>query len=308
MSKILITAKIGPDLDGVACAYAYAKLMNFVDKENEYVAGIYGEVQVEVKYLLNRFSIKKDLLLNPKDKFDKFIMVDASDTKGMPECLRPDDVVEVIDHREIHRAPELFPNAKIQIEKVGAAATLIFEKFQEMKMPIDSDSLYLLLGAIYSNTLNFKSDISTQRDIDAVVSLRNSSNCIPTDLIDEMFNYKTEYIFHNLEEVIVGDFKYFNNGLGIAQLEGFNLKEIVNKKHKKIELVLNKLKEKYGLKYIFLTAADIKNSHNIFVTVDEDTRLLLSKSMNLVFDEKGSAKNHRLLLRKQIMPLLLDYL
>jgi manganese-dependent inorganic pyrophosphatase len=308
MSKILITAKISPDLDGVACAYAYAKLMNSVDKDNEYIAGIYGEPQIEVKYLLNRFCIKRDLFFNPKDKFDKFILVDASDTKGMPECLRPEDVIEVIDHREIHRAPELFPTAKIQVEKVGAAATLIFEKFQEMKMPIDSDSLYLLLGAIYSNTLNFKSDISTQRDIDAVVFLRNLNTCIPTALIDEIFKHKTKFIFLNLEKVIINDFKYFDSNLGIAQLEGFNLNDIVNKKHKKIELVLNKLKEKHNLKYIFLTAADIKNSYNIFVTIDEDTRLLLAKSMNLVFNEKGIAKNHKLLLRKQIMPLLSDYL
>ena len=41
----------------------------------------------------------------------------------MPVVIRPQDVVEVIDHRLSNNAAELFPKAKIQIEPVGAAAT-----------------------------------------------------------------------------------------------------------------------------------------------------------------------------------------
>lgn len=308
MSKILITAKISPDLDGIACAYAYAKLLNIIDKENEYVAGIYGEAQIEAKYLLNRFNINNGLIYNPEFEFAKFILVDASELKGMPEVIRVDDVIEAIDHRSINRTSEIFPNAKIQIEEVGAAATLIFEKYKENNLPLDQNSVYLLLGAIYSNTLNFQSDIADQRDRDAVESLKNSGFEIPESLIEDMFKYKSEYISDHLEEVIISDFKAFENGVGVAQLEGFNLVDIVGDKLIEIKNILRKLKEENNLRYIFLTCADIRNNYNVFVISDEDTKMLLSKSLGLIFNEQGIAKNTKLILRKQIVPLLLDYL
>lgn len=306
MSKILITAKIVPDLDGVACTYAYTQLLNFIDKDNEYIAGIFGKPQIEAEFLLKKLNIDNFLFFDPKITFNKFILVDASDTKGMPECLRPQDVIEVIDHRETHKAGEIFSKANINIELVGAAATLIFEKFQEKEININFNSAILLYCAIFSNTFNLQTNVNI-RDKKAVADLESEFD-IPVGIIDDMFKYKTEYIKNNLEECINNDFKDFNNGLSIAQLEGFNLVDIVNDKLDEIKEILGKLKAKYNLKYIFLTAADLKNNHNIFVVIDEDTKLLLSKALGFSFDERGIAKNNKLILRKQIMPLLMNYL
>jgi manganese-dependent inorganic pyrophosphatase len=301
MSRILITPKINPDLDGVACAYAYAKLLNSSKDGNEYIAGIYGTPHSEAQFLINKFQITDVLFFNPDLAFDKFILVDASDLKGMPEVIRAQDVMEVIDHRATHQASELFVNAKIQVELVGAAATLIWEKFKES---LDVNSVILLYGAIYSNTLNLNPGIITQRDLEAVSELADD---IPDNLISEMFQYKTNYMAANLEEVMTSDFKTFDNGLGIAQLEGFNLDQLVNNNLEKIKNILASLKEKNNLKFIFLTAADIENGYNIFVVIDEETKNLLEKSMELNFSNY-IAKNNELLLRKQILPLLINNL
>lgn len=301
MPKILITPKINPDLDGVACAYAYAKLLNSSKDGNEYTSGIYGTPHSEAQFLINKFQITDVLFFNPDLAFDKFILVDASDLKGMPEVIRAQDVIEVIDHRATHRASELFVNAKIQVELVGAAATLIWEKFKES---LDINSTILLYGAIYSNTLNLNPSITTDRDLQAIKELAAN---IPANLITEMFQYKTNYIANNLEEVMTSDFKTFNGGLGIAQLEGFNLDQLVNNNLEKIKNILASLKEKNNLKFIFLTAADIENGYNLFVVIDEETEELLEKSLTLNFNN-SMAKNNQLLLRKQILPLLINNL
>jgi manganese-dependent inorganic pyrophosphatase len=301
MSKILITPKINPDLDGVACAYAYAKLLSSLNDGHVYIAGIFGSPHSEAQFLINKFQIKDGLFFNPDLAFDKFILVDASDLKGMPEVIRASDVIEVIDHRATHQAQELFVNAKIQIELVGAAATLIWEKFKES---LDINSAILLYGAIYSNTLNLNPDITTSRDLEAIKELEVN---MPANLISDMFQYKTDYIASNLEEVMSGDFKTFDGGLGIAQLEGFNLDGLVNNNLEKIENILTSLKEKYNLKFIFLTAADINSDYNIFVAIDEVTKALLKTAMAISFNN-SVAKNNKLLLRKQILPLLINNL
>lgn len=307
MSKILITAKVGQDLDGLACSFAYAKFKNEIDKGNEYFAGIFGDPHIEARYLIDRFNIKEGLFFNPKIKFDKFILADASDMKGMPEVVRAEDVVEIIDHREIHNAYELFPNAIIQIEKVGAAATLIFEKFKEKNIVPDLNTTILLLGAIYSNTLNFMSGIVNQRDKDAVQLLKeNYKSEISASLIEEMFLYKSEYAGNNLEEVIISDSKYFDNGLCIAQLEGYDFDKIVEVKLLEIKEILRNLKSKYKSKYIFLTIADIKNNHNIFIAIDNESEKLLENNLGVAFNIKEVAYNNELLLRKQLLPLLVN--
>ena len=301
MSKILITPKINPDLDGVACAYGYTEFLNSLDNGNEYVAGVYGEPQSEAVFLLERFNINNGLIFNPDQNFDKFIIVDASDTKGMPAVIRPEDVIGVIDHRTTHQAGELFPRADIQIELVGAAATLIWEKFINSNITPSFKASVLLFGAIYSNTLNLSSELTVERDLKAVKVL---SSTMPANLISDMFAYKAEQIALNLENTIINDFKVFNGGLGIAQLESFDLAVIVESRLIEIKDILKNLKKDHSFNHIFLTAADIKNAYNIFVVIDDATQSLLAEKLELVFDDRGVAKNNKLMLRKQILPLL----
>ena len=307
MKKILITPKINPDLDGLACAYAYAMLLNMIkkNKDAEYVCGIYGNFQPEVEFMINYFKIK-DFAHNPGDKFDSFIIVDASDIKGMPECIEPNSVVEVIDHRESHKAKELFPNSKIQIELIGAAATLIFERFRENNIEINIISGFLLYGAIHSNSLNLKSGITSKRDVLAASYLKDKFD-IRNDFVFNMFKYKTGKIFINLEKNIVNDFKIIESdigSIGIAQIEGVNVLDLININLLDIKLALKKIKDNNNLDYIFLTSVDIRNNKNFFIVVENETQKMLEIKMNLVFN-RGVSVLDKMILRKQIIPLLL---
>jgi len=306
--KILITPKINPDLDGLACAYAYSKLLNVVDQDNEYVAGIFGQPHIEARFLLGKLGIKDTLHFNPETNFAKFIIVDASDLKGMPKIIRPEDVIEVVDHRIVHQAGKIFINAQINIELLGAAATLIFEKYQTQKIDFDYSSALLLYGAIFSNTLNFQVDIAGFRDREAVRALSEKFN-MPVDIINEMFQYKTDYSEDNLVESIRDDSKTFNLKTGqkisIAQIEGFDLENIFRLKEKEIGSALRELKAAAELDIIFLNLVDIKNGFNIIVTIDDESRLLLSDKLGLKFIGNIS-RTDQLWLRKQIMPILMN--
>jgi inorganic pyrophosphatase/exopolyphosphatase len=308
-TQILITPKISPDLDGLACVYAYTKLLGSIDRDNQYSAGVYGQPQIEAQFLLDKFNITDTLNFNPKINFDKFILVDASDLTGMPEIIRPQDVIEVVDHRLTHQAHDLFANAKIEIEVLGAAATLIFEKFQEGKIEVDYNSAILLYGAIFSNTLNFQIDIVSPRDREAVRFLKEKF-AFPDGIIDEMFDYKTNYLKDNLTAVIRSDFKVFDLGLsnrriGVAQIEGFNLMDVFVAGREEISSVLKILQKEKSLDLIFLTMADIKNGFNIIFVIDNDSKVFLEEKMKLKFVD-NLAQTDKLLLRKQILPILIN--
>lgn len=304
--KILVTPKINPDLDGLACAYAYAKLLKA--KGQKVTEGIFGQSYLEAQYLIDRFKItdlrfEKDL----PGKLDKFIIVDASSLEGMPSIIRAEDVVEVIDHRFTPEAEKVFPNAKVQIEAVGAAATLIAERYISTKIKPERDATILLYGAIFSNTLNFQAKVACQRDAVAILWLKNQAE-IPDNLVDDMFQAKTRAIKNRLAEVLISDFKTYQFGkkkIGIAQLEALDTAKIIKDQEDKLTGTLSNLKNEHGLDYIFLTAVDLKKGVNCFFVLDGKTRNLLERILGTEF--KGNlGKRPGVILRKEILPKFRD--
>lgn len=126
MKPILITFYVNPDLDGVAGALAYGEFLQKTGRES--VVGIIGEPHDEAKYILDRYNIPYPQKIINADNFDEVVLVDARDLNCLEGNIAPEKVVEIIDHRKINEADK-FPNAKVQIELVGSAATLIAEKF-----------------------------------------------------------------------------------------------------------------------------------------------------------------------------------
>lgn len=302
MTEILVTAKIGPDLDGLSCTYAFAHLLNA--QGGNAVGGVFGEPHVEAKYIIERFGIG-DLVYDPPGPFAEFILVDASDLADMPTVIKPEKVIEVIDHREIYNPAQNFPQAKIQIEKVGAAATLIAERYLQAKVPVDRNSALLLYGAVFSNTLNFKAKVTTHRDHEAVEFLKTQTD-IPGDLVRGMFEAKTKDVFSRLSEAIEEEGKNFIRGsinYSIVQLEVLNAVKLVEENKYLIVNDLQELMRSQSLNFNFLSAIDLEKGFNIFVAPSSESQNILQKVLGLKF--KGVvAKSEGLILRKELVPLI----
>jgi len=141
-AKILVTAYENPDLDGTACAFGYAE---FLKKTGiDAVVGIFGNAHREAQFVFNKFKIDKIGDANKLiDQYESVILVDASDLKGLSQKIDPSKVVEIVDHRKVNESSK-FPNAKVQIEFVGSAATLIAEKFYKNKIEVSKESAALI--------------------------------------------------------------------------------------------------------------------------------------------------------------------
>ena len=120
----------------------------------------------EVQFVLQTYNISPLPDANEHITADTdVVLVDASDLQGMSSTINPSQVIEIIDHRKVHQADQ-FPNAHVQIELVGSAATLVAERFVAQNIPISPESAILLYSAIISNTINFQASVTTQRDCD----------------------------------------------------------------------------------------------------------------------------------------------
>ncbi len=127
---ILVTTYTNPDLDGFAAAIAYVEFLDKTGKSA--VAGFFGDYQPEVKFVANRFSLALSQPINDATGFEQIILVDVSDLKRLDKSIDPRKVIEIIDHREVFDLAS-FPNAKSQIEVIGAAATLVGKRLNDLK-------------------------------------------------------------------------------------------------------------------------------------------------------------------------------
>jgi len=306
MKPILITCYVNPDIDGIAGIVAYREFLEKMGKN--IVAGIIGKPHDEAMYILDRFGISCPEIILNADNFDEVILVDASDLNGLEGKIAPEKVIEIIDHRKVHEADK-FPNAKTQIELVGAAATLIAEKFIQSKIDISKESAVLLCGAIISNTLNFKGGVTTERDKEVVMWLNRFAK-LPENFWKELFNAKSDLSGNKLQKHIEGDFAWFVMGgkkVGIAQIEMIGAGKLLKERGGEIIKELERIKEKMGLDYVFQNTIELEGVKNFFVTKHIRTQKLLEKVLNVKFIG-AIAERPNLIMRKQITPLLKDEL
>src|SRR5574340_362937 len=297
---ILVTAKVNPDLDGTSCTLAYAELLNQLGQEAD--GEIFGSVQSEVKYFIDKQNVSIPFSLPPSGQtktWQKFVLVDASSMKGMPAVVRASDVIEIIDHRASSPETE-FPNARIQNEPIGAAATIIVERFIKAEKKLTLEQAKLLYGAIYHNTLNFISSNTTQRDKEAALFLEKTFS-LSRKMIEEMFTFSTKEALNDLEAAILLDakeFESFENHIGAYQLIVFggNLQEQKEALAKAVQTA----DQKYKPDWSFLNVVDLKDKISLLLVKGEEGEKILGKALGVTF-KNGWVRLDKPILRKQIM-------
>lgn len=305
MNPILVTSYVNPDIDGIACMVAYAELLNALGKD--VVAGYFGEPSQEARYVLDRFQIPYPRLLNNSDGFEEIIALDVSKPGDLEGKVPLDKIIEIIDHRKVHEADK-FPNAKVQIELVGSAATLIAEKFQVAEVLPSKSSAILMVSAIISNTFNFQAKVATDRDRETYEWLSPTAN-LPSDYPRELFLAKSDLSGNQLQNVLRDDLAIFDFGqyhAGIAQIEMIGGFELIQNRKEEILAILADLKKKESLDWIYCSIVELEKGCNIFIAVDEVPQKTLSELFAIEFHDTVAVRQG-LVMRKETVALLKEY-
>ena len=78
MKQVLVTGSVYPDTDAVSCMLAYASYQQTRDSSKTYVAAAGGGLHVEPRFVCEQLGLEVRIL-GDNDKFDEFILVDASE-------------------------------------------------------------------------------------------------------------------------------------------------------------------------------------------------------------------------------------
>ncbi len=308
MKSILVTSNIDPDLDGTASGYAYAEYLTKTGKSNVNIAFL-GEFHEETKFVLEKFKIKHPKRVKDISLFEEVVLVDISEISTFQGRLNPHKVSEIIDHRIVN-GKEGFPKAKVQIELVGSAATLVTERYINSNLDISFESGVLLYSAIVSNTINFKSKVTTSRDKEAAKWLQKKIK-LPSKYWEELFNSKSDLTGEKLLKTILHDsvkgFKVNGVSISTIQLEIMDGGKLVKERKQEIKKILGDIRKEYELKHVSMVVIDLRDLKGYILAFDKVTKEMYEKAFKKKF-KSNVITLKKALMRKEIIPLIKEYI
>ena len=297
MNKRIVTSYQEPDLDGVSSMYAYSEYLNKIGIPSAYY--INGNPKKEVGIVCDLFGID---LGGIKEIFEEqeVVLLDTNNLEEVP-FLKPEQIVEIIDHHSKNKSSDVCKNAKIHIERLGAVATLIAEKFKENNIPLSRESAILLYYGIISNSINLKASITNEKDINMANWLEEQCGEITKEKIEEIFTLKSKIEDSELRKEMEAEvvIHYEEKKIIVAQLEIANMEEFLSQKESLVIDILKQVKKEKNVDYIFINCIDILNGFNIILTIADGTKEFLEKKLGYSF-ENNRCKFNKVLQRKDI--------
>ncbi len=147
------------------------------------------------------------------------ILVDHNEMAQAVDGLTHAVILEIIDHHRIGpietTTPALFRN-----QPVGCTCTIVKQMYDENGITPPPHIAGLMLSAILSDTLTFRSPTCTEQDRLAAQELAGIVGVDIDSYADEMFEAGADLTGRSAEEVFHGDFKVFSRGnarFGVGQ-------------------------------------------------------------------------------------------
>ena len=240
-------------------------------------------------------------LLNAKNK--SIVMVDHNEFSQSVRAIEKAELLEVVDHHRISdfstRLPVAFRN-----EIVGSTATILTEMFQERQIFIEPNLAGLLLGAILSDTLKFRSPTTTQKDIFMANVLAQIAHLSIDEFAEEMFTVSTNISNKDMLDVLRTDLKQFDiedQNVLISQVIVYDYHATDNRE-KEIEEACQAILSRSEAKTIMACFTSIIDSGSIVFAKGEKAEWIYE-----AFPEDSTSFQEGLLSRKnQIIPKLTD--
>ncbi|MED3662241.1 manganese-dependent inorganic pyrophosphatase [Ureibacillus sp. FSL K6-8385] len=307
MGKVLVFGHKNPDTDSITSAIVYAYLKQQLGAEAEAVR--LGEVNNETKYVLEKFGFEAPRLISDvSEEASEVILVDHNERQQSADGIENVKILEVIDHHRIANFETADP-LYYRAEPVGCTATILNKIFKEKNVEIPSNIAGLMLSAIISDTLLFKSPTCTEEDVQAGKELAEIAGVNLEEYGLAMLKAGADLSDKSLEDLLTLDAKEFTFGTVksiVAQVNAVDVNDVLNRKGELVSL-LNKNVEEKGLNLFFFFVTDILNNDSVAIVAGnaaEDAAKAFGKELvDHQFDLPGVVSR-----KKQVVPVLTDAL
>ena len=262
MGKTYIFGHKNPDTDSICSALVYADLKKSLGQNVEALR--LGTINKETEFVLKYTEVEAPRLASEVDeKIEQVILVDHNEFQQSLDDIRDVKILEVIDHHRIANFETSDP-LYFRAEPVGCTATILNKLFKENDVEVSKTNAILLISAIVSDTLLFKSPTCTEEDVQAAKELAEIAGIDVEEYGLEMLKAGTDLSDKSIPELLSMDAKEFTMGnakVEIAQINAVDI-DAIYEQQAEIEKEIEKIIEEKDLDLFLLAVTDIINSNS----------------------------------------------
>ena len=271
--KIIVIGHKSPDTDSICSALGYAAYKQAQGVNAE--AGMTAEPNKETMFALEKFGVVAPELVTSVPAKQKLILVDHNEEGQAVDGMRDAEIVEIIDHHRlggISTASPLF----VHIEPVGCTSTIIANMFWKNDVKMSTSVAGLLLSAILSDTVLFKSPTCTQQDKDTAAKLAEEACVDLKEYGMAMLKAGADLGDLTPAQIAKTDSKPFSFGSYKAIVSQISVMDTADILAKKAELTaaMNELCKAEGYDLALLMVTDIMEESTELVFVGEPKQLI----------------------------------
>ncbi|WP_096155511.1 MULTISPECIES: manganese-dependent inorganic pyrophosphatase [Bacillus] len=303
MEKVLVFGHKNPDTDSITSALVYAELKRQLGMDAEAVR--LGEVNEETKFALEHFGVQAPRLVETvANEVEAVILVDHNEFQQSAIDIKNVQIAEVIDHHRVANFETKDP-LYFRIEPVGCTATILNKMFKENLVPVTKELAGLMLSAIISDSLLFKSPTCTKADVEAAHELAEIAGVNAEEYGLQMLKAGADLSQKTIEQLLTIDAKEFSMGTAkveVAQVNTVDTNDVLSRQSE-IESAINTVLEAKNLDLFVLVVTDILDNDSVALALGKEVRKV-EEAFGVSLDNNTATLKGVVSRKKQIVPPL----
>lgn len=230
-----------------------------------------GEINNETKFVLDYWKAEEPELTTFLEEGTEVALVDHNESSQSIDNIENLKIISIIDHHKFNL--QTSEPLHILALPLGSTASILAEMMLSENIEISKQHAGLLISAIISDTLFFRSPTTTEKDKEICQKLNQIAQIEDLEKYSlEMFNAKSDLGDMDIQKIITLDYKEFNisnKKIGVGVMETTNPAYGLNRKE---EIIANmqQIKKDTNLDHMLFCIVDILAEKNIGIAADQE--------------------------------------
>jgi len=234
------------------------------------------------------------------------ILVDHNEVSQAVDNVENAEILEIIDHHRLGSLETINP-VYFRNQPVGCTATIIYQMYHEQDIGIPREIAGLLVSAILSDTLAFRSPTCTGLDRAAAADLARIAGIECEAYAKDMFTAGSDLGHKTPEEIFYTDFKTFKVDkitMGIGQITSMSAEEL-EQIGERMKPFIEKASETHGLTMAFFMLTDIINESTTMLCYGPRAAVLVEAAFGVKVEGNVARMPSVVSRKKQVVPALI---
>ncbi|WP_461676342.1 manganese-dependent inorganic pyrophosphatase [Staphylococcus warneri] len=307
MANTYIFGHKNPDTDAISSAIIMADFEQLTGNAGAKAYRL-GEVGAETQYALDHFNVDAPELLEDNLDGQDVILVDHNEFQQSADTIADATIKHVVDHHRIANFETASP-LYYRAEPVGCTATILYKMYKERGFEIKPEIAGLMISAIISDSLLFKSPTCTDEDVNAAKALKDIADVDLDAYGLDMLKAGASTTDKSADVLLDMDAKSFTMGdyvTRIAQVNTVDIDEVLDRKEELEKSMLeSSAEEKYDL--FVLVVTDIINSDSKILVVGAE-KDKVGEAFNVNLEDDMAFLTGVVSRKKQVVPQITEAL